>query len=522
MRAIIHNNNVLLNLSRSTTFGWVRELCHRTLLRGILSDADLQAVYDIFIAGGGTVTPSPAISPEHKLRLTKLVHVEGVNALKAGTEIAFCEEGITLVYGQNGKGKSGYYRALENIAGGPLASPVLANIYEEHPSNPHCRLEYKIDNVVQPAYDWDNTDATKGKAPFDKITVFDSKYTGYLVQRHTPDTYLLNTHGFFDYSDFETNVQSLVRKVQSECPEKEPELHVPEMAAINLDGVYSRYLTALQVQLGEEIKKLLGKCHNLTVEKLIDAGTPYLVVRVHPVHEVAEVLSEGEVKAIALALLLSDLELKSIKNPIVLDDPVNSLDNNIIRRLADRLISIPNPVVLFTHNVWLRNYILDSKKKVHRYSPASTLAQRTDAKRHLFAYTLTSIGKEKGIVESSEIDAAYFLQEAQSLLNKVPFSLTEGEAVTQLLRKAVERLVDEKILLKIEPCRYRGSHQYIPWDEFPQLKLVPDAIVQTLQEQYTILSAGGTHEGMSSSEDPLDHDDLEEVYNELMTISQHA
>jgi len=49
-------------------------------------------------------------------------------------------------------------------------------------------------------------------------------------------------------------------------------------------------------------------------------------------------------------------------------------------------------------------------------------------------------------------------------------------------------------------------------------KRVPDALIQKLQEQYTILSSGGTHIGLVEEEDALDHDDLEDVYNELISI----
>ena len=520
MAGFIHNNNVLLELSRTTTFGWVKELCYRTLANGVLDEAGLQAVYNLFIGDGAAVSAEPAVTPEQELRLTKMTHVEGVNALQTGTEISFCEEGITLIYGQNATGKSGYYRVLEHLAGGVFAQNVLHDIYNAHPAVPHCRIDYKVGAAAQPTFEWDNTDATKGKSPFNLITVFDSRYTSYLVKQHSPDSYLLNTHGFFDFSDFQTNVNNLVVKVIEENSDKEPELHVPELNALNLEGVYDRYLTTLQAQLAIEIRGLLGKNRGVTVEKIIEAGKLYLVVKLSVPYDVEDVLSEGELKAVALALLLSDLELKGKKNPVVLDDPVNSLDNNIIRRFADRLITLPNPVILFTHNIWLRNYLLDNKKKVHKYSVNSILTDRRDAvKRHLMSYMVISIGSSKGVIDGSDNESsAYYLAAAKRLLDAVPFTAVEIESVTQLLRKAVEFLVDEKVFLNLEPCKFRGTHQNILWDELLNLKQVPDATVQTLQEQYNVLSSAGTHVGMAAVEDALDHDDLEDVYDELIAI----
>ena len=521
MAGFIHNNNVLLELSRITTFGWVKELCYRTLNNGVLDEAGLQVVYDLFVANRAAMSAEPAVTPEQELRLMKLTHVEGVNALKAGTEIVFCEEGITLVYGQNATGKSGYYRVLEHLAGGQFAQAVIQDIYKEHPVAPLCRVDYKLGGAAQPTFEWDNTDATKGKAPFDVITVFDSRYTGYLVKQHTPDTYLLNTHGFFDFADFQGNVENLVAKVMEESPDKEPSLHVPELNALNLEGVYDRYLTALQAQLDIEIKGLLGKNRGISVAKLIDAGVPYLVVKLSAPYDVENILSEGEIKAVALALLISDLELKGKKNPVVLDDPVNSLDNNIIRKFADRLIDLPNQVILFTHNIWLRNYLLDNKKKVHKYRVNSLPTDRVDAvRRHLMSYMVLSLGNEKGVLDGSDNEnAAYYLAAAKGAIDKVPFSAIEVESATQLLRKSIEMLVDEKVFMNLEPCKFRGSHQNILWDELLNLKQVPDATIQTLQEQYNVLSSAGTHVGMAAAEDTLDHDDLEDVYNELIAIA---
>ena len=39
------------------------------------------------------------------------------------------------------------------------------------------------------------------------------------------------------------------------------------------------------------------------------------------------------------------------------------------------------------------------------------------------------------------------------------------------------------------------------------------------KEQYVILSSGGTHTGLVGEEDPLEHDDLEDVYNELIALA---
>src|SRR5690606_8840216 len=57
-------------------------------------------------------------------------------------------------------------------------------------------------------------------------------------------------------------------------------------------------------------------------------------------HALADILSEGEQKAIALAEFLTELQLDNTKAPIVFDDPVNSLDHRIIDEVVKRLIEL--------------------------------------------------------------------------------------------------------------------------------------------------------------------------------------
>jgi len=79
----------------------------------------------------------------------------------------------------------------------------------------------------------------------------------------------------------------------------------------------------------------------------------------------ADILSEGEQKAIALAEFLTELQLDNIKAPVIFDDPVNSLDHNIIDDVARRLIKLSGErqVVIFTHSVLLFNSFLYFSKQ---------------------------------------------------------------------------------------------------------------------------------------------------------------
>lgn len=79
-----------------------------------------------------------------------------------------------------------------------------------------------------------------------------------------------------------------------------------------------------------------------------------------PGHELGEVLSEGEQKVVALADFLAEASLKRDSSPIVLDDPVTSLDHKRLQHVVDRLVALSRDrqVIVFTHDIWFAAELL--------------------------------------------------------------------------------------------------------------------------------------------------------------------
>jgi hypothetical protein len=100
----------------------------------------------------------------------------------------------------------------------------------------------------------------------------------------------------------------------------------------------SRALRAPQVSL-----EFPGRRGEPTRRKTLDAD-----------HQLSEILSEGEQKAIALADFLAEASLRHTSAPLIFDDPISSLDHKRMRYVADRLfeLSAENQVIVFTHNMW--------------------------------------------------------------------------------------------------------------------------------------------------------------------------
>lgn len=103
----------------------------------------------------------------------------------------------------------------------------------------------------------------------------------------------------------------------------------------------------------------------------------------------AEVLSEGEQRAIALADFLTEIEICNLKGGIIFDDPVNSLDHERKLYIASRLVeeSKRRQVVVFTHDVsFLFDLVNESEK------------QRFKEKDDFLCHWITKIDDNVGLV----------------------------------------------------------------------------------------------------------------------------
>lgn len=515
----IHSENILLEFSRRPhTHGWIKELVYRTLEKGELNLDNIKDVYEIFKKDDDAVSSEPSIEDDLPLKLCSIKHLHGVNALKENEKASLCEEGITVFYGTNGSGKSGYYRILKHLSGDITAKNVLPNIFKEvSTSHIEAEIEYRLgkdDSNPVKSFTWNNTNTTKGFSPFNRISCFDSLKVHQLIQQHKPNTYVLDTQGAYSIRDFEINLSKLI----TFCPDKGNELHLDKFLSVNFTSLYYQYLHALKDVFSKEVKFLIQR--ELDVN-LIDEGSkePKIEIKLSKPYEVEDVLSEGELKAISLALFIAEQELKPIKDPLIFDDPVNSLDDKIISRFERRLTQLDNPIILFTHNRWFAERLICDKKLVKRYSTNSNYKDRKKSIKHLFAYKVSSWNKDKGIIsEYEDLTAIHYLNRAKAILDKKDYKDTDGTDATSFLRKSIEFLVDEKVFLGLKPCKYRSSHDSISWTELKKLKEVPIETIEKLEEMYGRLSGGGEHLGFESIELPLEHDELQEIYDELSKL----
>lgn len=158
-------------------------------------------------------------------------------------------------------------------------------------------------------------------------------------------------------------------------------------------------------------------------------------------HDLADILSEGEQKAIALAEFLTELQLDNTKAPIVFDDPVNSLDHNIIDEVSRRLLNLSSErqVVVFTHSVLLFNSFL-------YFSKHPTFSEL------LFKfYNSKNEYEETGIITEAEEEinkVKSYISKINTTINNTPRDRAEADVAEDgygFLRSAIELFVEHEI-----------------------------------------------------------------------------
>jgi recombinational DNA repair ATPase RecF len=162
---------------------WVRQLATETILsRQEPGEDTLDSVYTTFLAEKGlSGEPQPNVptleldavepSQDDTLELSSLHDIEHVNALAPEQNLEF-DADLTILFGQNGSGKTGYARILKRISAVRTPEDILPNAHAPATTvtAPSARIDYQLSGKAR-TVEWKNE---AGLAPFTRISVFDA------------------------------------------------------------------------------------------------------------------------------------------------------------------------------------------------------------------------------------------------------------------------------------------------------------------------------------------------------------
>jgi len=185
--------NRILSWSQSRPL-WQRDALRRIVLDGYPNEEAVAELLDLCKKDHGDETVPLVADPLSKshlpvdpgagesVSLASIANVVGVNQLATGQTLTFEPEGLTIVYGQNGTGKSGYTRILKKACRSRHAGDIMPDVYSPPPSG-FATADLTIAHTGKPVetVQWENKD--KSSEVLSAITVFDREAATVHIQK---------------------------------------------------------------------------------------------------------------------------------------------------------------------------------------------------------------------------------------------------------------------------------------------------------------------------------------------------
>lgn len=185
---------------------WVRRIVRQVLSTGrALPEDDLDAALDLFRQEKGLdertlATEDPLAveltedDAELPLSITRLSEVAGVNAIVTGSVIE-PHAGMTVLFGENGTGKTGYSRIFKSLAGSRTADVVLGNVGSTSAEPQLARVDYRLgeDDLT---FTWKGE---MGQAPFTRMSIFDSPSVNFHVDDDLEYVYIPSVLALYNH-----------------------------------------------------------------------------------------------------------------------------------------------------------------------------------------------------------------------------------------------------------------------------------------------------------------------------------
>lgn len=203
---------------------WAKYLAEKILSGTGISDNDIETSYSYLLeelklkektekqeiainynASAGDYKPD--------LLFTKLENVEGVNALTENQTIDFSAN-LTIIYGANGSGKSGYARLLKKAFYSKAPEDILQNIHLENGHKPiNAKFTFKSNNANIPL-----SYSQKNNAEFGQFAVFDGK--GLFKQLAEKNEFEFRPAGLSFFAEYTNSIIQVEQKLNTDIATK--------------------------------------------------------------------------------------------------------------------------------------------------------------------------------------------------------------------------------------------------------------------------------------------------------------
>ena len=166
---------------------WLRDALRRLMVGGELSEQDIDELEAICLEEDAESSP---VSEDHiaprrlvgkPVSVTGLRDLVGVNALASGQGLTFAAGGLSIVYGDNGSGKSGFVRVLKSACRSrDDKTAILGDVNAPNDVAQSAHIEFEVAGTAE-TYDWRPEHGDHADLP--AVSIFDARSANTHVQK---------------------------------------------------------------------------------------------------------------------------------------------------------------------------------------------------------------------------------------------------------------------------------------------------------------------------------------------------
>lgn len=261
---------------------WQRDALRR-LISGTepLSDQDILELTNLC---KNTKLPNDPLASEHitarksgapTVALKALRNVQNVNALAENQSLTFIQRGVTIIYGDNGAGKSGYVRILKNACRARWKrgreDEILANIYGTPTGPKRAEVEFYAGAQVQKS-EW--TSDSAAAALLSEVSVFDTRTANVHVEEtndlaYTPFPMRLLERLVLSCKGVKENLDREVAELKRQTPQS---ISAPKCSHDTQVGLV---IASLSKDTAEDMVSSLANLSEAEVSRLADLNADF-------------------------------------------------------------------------------------------------------------------------------------------------------------------------------------------------------------------------------------------------------
>tara|TARA_R100001143_G_C3361001_1_gene135697 strand:- start:9 stop:2018 length:2010 start_codon:yes stop_codon:yes gene_type:complete len=179
------------------------------------------------------------------IKLSKLDEIQGINALAPKKPLEFGDENLSIIYGRNGSGKSGYARILKHISGTRNPGNLLGNVFKESSEEQRCNVTYEI-NGQSASVNWKKDNGSV--EDLHNIDIYDSSTGMVYLEGQNEVTYEPSILRFF--SDIIDLSSKIAEKIQFKIETKQS--RKAELPVNLKDTEFGKWYKELNSNIDEE------------------------------------------------------------------------------------------------------------------------------------------------------------------------------------------------------------------------------------------------------------------------------